>query len=353
MERESGISGGRALVLGAGGFLGAAWSLGALAAVQDATGWDAGNPDLVIGTSAGAVLAMMLRGGMSVDDLCAGQLGGRAVARATEPVTAIEARSATQLPDMGPPVLDLDGEPAWPTLPRPGLGSLPLLLRAARNPFRVRPAALGAALLPRGRRQLNRVGAAVDHVHNGRRWPTGTRIVATDYQTGKRTAFGRPGAPRVSPARATMASCAVPGWYAPVNVGLVPYVDGAVCSPSNADLARGCEEVWVLAPMASLHPGPLGRVQGWWRRWATERLMSEVRLLRASGARVHLLTPGARDLAAMGANMMDGRRRAQVLDVARSGVLARLGGARRRTGRRTGRAAVHRARLAGGASPAA
>ncbi len=331
-------------MLGAGGFLGAAWNLGALAAVRDVTGCDIGNPDLIVGTSAGAVLTMMLRGGMSVDDLCAGQLGGRAVARVARPATALEARTATQLPDMAGPVFDLDGEPAWPLLPRPGLGSLPLLLRAARNPFRVRPAALGAALVPRGRRTLTRVENAVGGLHDGRRWPTGTRVVATDYRTGDRMEFGGRGAPRVSPARAVMASCAVPGWFEPVDVGQVPYVDGAVCSPSNADLALGYEEVWVLAPMASLRPGPLGRLQRWWRRWATEHVQSEVRLLRASGARVHLLTPDAHDLAVMGANMMDGRRRAEVLRAARSNVRAQLDDTRRRTARRTGRTRVDRAR---------
>jgi NTE family protein len=76
----------RGLVLGAGGFLGAAWSLGALAAVQDATGWDVTRADLMVGTSAGSVLAAQLRAGHQVDELTAAHLrgwrGGRA-ARAT------------------------------------------------------------------------------------------------------------------------------------------------------------------------------------------------------------------------------------------------------------------------------
>ena len=49
-----------ALVLGAGGVLGAAWMTGALAAWR--TGCRAGNDvDLVVGTSAGSVLAAALR----------------------------------------------------------------------------------------------------------------------------------------------------------------------------------------------------------------------------------------------------------------------------------------------------
>jgi NTE family protein len=38
--------------------------------------------------------------------------------------------------------------------------------------------------------------------------------------------------------------------------------------------------------------------------------------VRATGVRVTVLTPGPADLAAMGGNMMNPRRRARVLDVA-------------------------------------
>ena len=53
-------------------------------------------------------------------------------------------------------------------------------------------------------------------------------------------------------------------------------------------------------------------VQGSLTRW----LDAEVRAVRAAGVRVTVLTPGPADLAAMGGNMMNPRRRARVLDVA-------------------------------------
>ena len=51
------------------------------------------------------------------------------------------------------------------------------------------------------------------------------------------------------------------------------------------------------------------------RRLITRSLLREAEVLRARGTRVTLLTPGPEDLAVMGANVMDPRRRQPVLDV--------------------------------------
>jgi NTE family protein len=131
-------------------------------------------------------------------------------------------------------------------------------------------------------------------------------------------------------ARAVMASCAVPTWYAPVEIERSPYVDGAVCSPYNADLlvGAGMDEVYLLAPMASMQPdrprAPLAWLERTWRRLATRRLRQELRALRASGTRVTVLTPNATDLAVMGVNMMDAARQAEVMSTARVSVAAQL-----------------------------
>lgn len=312
------------MVLGAGGFLGAAWTLGALSAVQQTTGFDVTDADLIVGTSAGSVLAMMLRAGLTVEQLCDAQLDTPAEASGTS------TQAGTDIPDAPLTLPDFNAEADW-RLPRPGVGSLPLLLHAMRNPFRVAPAALCSALVPRGRRRLTSIGGLIEDLHDGREWPTGTHIVATDFQTGSRAVFGRPDSPSVSAGRAVMASCAVPGWYEPVEVEQVPYIDGAVYSPCSVDLLEdaGCDEVYVLAPMASLEPDHpttvLGRLERMWRRAATNRTLAEVARVSATGARVHVLTPDAADLAVMGANMMDVERRADVLLTAREGMVRRLG----------------------------
>src|SRR5882672_11965977 len=48
------------IVLGAGGVLGGAWMVGALAALNRVTGWDPREPDQLVGTSAGALFAALL-----------------------------------------------------------------------------------------------------------------------------------------------------------------------------------------------------------------------------------------------------------------------------------------------------
>ena len=46
----------------------------------------------------------------------------------------------------------------------------------------------------------------------------------------------------------------------------------------------------------------------------TKRLVGEVKKVAGTGTRVTLLGPGAEDLSAIGANLMDPRRREQVLE---------------------------------------
>ena len=63
------------LVLGAGGVLGAAWMTGALPALQERLPRPLGDLDLIVGTSAGSVLAAALRCGIGVDEMVAHQRG--------------------------------------------------------------------------------------------------------------------------------------------------------------------------------------------------------------------------------------------------------------------------------------
>ncbi|MGB2970356.1 MAG: patatin-like phospholipase family protein, partial [Candidatus Nanopelagicales bacterium] len=65
----------RGLVLGAGGVLGAAWAVGALCALEEVHGFDPRDAEVIIGTSAGSVLAALLGGGVSASQLRDHQLG--------------------------------------------------------------------------------------------------------------------------------------------------------------------------------------------------------------------------------------------------------------------------------------
>jgi len=309
----------RGLVLGAGGFLGAAWMVGALTSLQRTTRWDAREADLLVGTSAGSVLAALLRSGVSVADLYDAHHHARDGAEL--------AGHVGPLPSSW---VELAAEPCWPGLPEFGVGSIPLLVRAAGHPLRFSPSAVCAALLPRGRRSPHAIERLIEDASTSSRWPDSTWVVAMNYHTGERVVFGRPGSPTAPLARAVTASCAVPGWYAPVRIGRTPYVDGGVCSVCNADLLAGAEldEVYVLAPMASPRPDqpgdPLARIERVWRRAVTTRLRREVGRLRAGGAEVTVLAPNGTDLAAMGANLMNPARQVAVLHAARASVATQL-----------------------------
>src|SRR5919204_630286 len=84
----------------------------------------------------------------------------------------------------------------------------------------------------------------------------GLWIVACDYATGKRVVFGREGSPPAELADAVAASCAIPAFYRPVEIGGRLYVDGGMWSTSNLDVMRDrdLDLVVCLNPTSSLHP---------------------------------------------------------------------------------------------------
>ena len=158
-------------------------------------------------------------------------------------------------------------------------------------------------------------GSPPDWVDGGQTW-----IVAVDYDSGRRVTFGRAGSPSARLPEAVVASCSIPGWYEPAVIGGRRYIDGGVRSPTSLRLlARaGVEEVLVLAPMASIVADrprmPHERLERRLRALITLGLLRDVRTLRSAGIRVTVLTPGPEDLAVMGVNLMDPRRRRAVLE---------------------------------------
>lgn len=296
----------RGLVLGGGGVLGAAWMVGALAALQDALGIDVRDCEQIVGTSAGSVLAALIAAGVGVDDLRRHQLG--------QPVTggplagfAWDYQTATG--------------GARPPRPRPGLGSAAMLTQGVTQLRRLPPVVVLSALLPEGRGSLASVGALIRHlVPTGWVDRSGLQVVATDYGTGERVAFGRAGAPPADLADAVMASCAIPSWYQPVRIDGARYIDGGACSATSVDLlvGAGLDEVVVIAPSVSFAvdaPDSLSaRLERQWRTRVTRRCLREVAKVHAGGTEVTVLGPGPDDLAAIGSNLMDVGRRRTVLE---------------------------------------
>ena len=301
--------GGTGLVLGAGGVLGAAWMTGALAGLSDRLPCAAADVDLIVGTSAGSVLAAALRCRAPFEEMVAWQRGQ---------ATGLLRESAALAAHDGP----------LPPLPRWRFGSVPLAWAALITPYRVPPWVAASAWLPHGRGQHAALRSLVTGLQvasggppsswwaDGRTW-----IAAVDYDTGQRVLFGRDGAPAAALPDAVVASCSIPGWYEPAVIGGRRYVDGGVRSMTSLDVLADSDvqDVYVLAPMASTEPDhplrPHLRMERRLRQVLTVILVRQAKVLAARGKRVTVLTPGPRDLAAMGINLMDPRRRQDVLEL--------------------------------------
>jgi NTE family protein len=305
------------LVLGAGGVLGASWLIGALEALEAETGWQAAEAKHIVGTSAGAVVGALAASGIPAEYMSAYSAGrtldgfAEAESRAdalTDRVHGSEYRLQRALPPIGP-------------------GSWRLALNTLVHVRRHPPATVLAGWLPRGFISTAPVQRLVETFVSDA-WPEhpGYWAVAADYRSGKRVAFGRPGAPDAHVAEAVAASCAIPGFYHPVKIAGRRYVDGGICSTSNVDLLCGAELdlVVCLNPMSSVAPiaggSPADRFAGVMRAAVGRRLGREARKLREDGAEVLILQPGRDDCALMGLNLMSGARRVQVIEQARKSV---------------------------------
>jgi NTE family protein len=275
------------LVLCAGGMSGQAYHAGALAALAHDTGWDPRTADVVVGTSAGAVTGALLRGGVGADDLAA--YGVRA------PLSAAMTRVAE--------AVDGHDELAplrWYKVLRPGrLPGPGLLLALARHPERFMTAllALTHAADADVEEQLDFLDPLLPT------WPVDDLCVcAVRRRDGRRVVFRDD---RQSPRRAVAASCAVPGYFAPVEIGSVDYIDGGAHTPTNADVlaTHRVDVVVVVSPMSASGPYGAG-IDGLVRRAAGAWLAREVSLLRAAGKRVLVVEPGADVRAVMGDDPM-------------------------------------------------
>ncbi len=305
------------LVLGAGGVLGGAWLVGALNALSAETGWDPGSADYIVATSAGAMIGGLCAAGVPAWYMLAHSAGEVTV---EEHAASRSAGAVYRL------------HPAVPVL---GPGSWRLALASLARPYRYSPTAVLAGWVPRGLISTEPLKETIRRVL-GPAHPDGWAphpnlwIMACDYVSGARTAFGREGAPHASLADAVAASCAIPGFYRPVRIAGRRYVDGGVASMSNLDVLsdQALDLVICLNPTSSLHapqPRTLGeRAASVLRQASGRRLGAEAKRVRASGADVVLIQPTVHELDAMGTNLMSSTRRHEVIEVAARTVTAHI-----------------------------
>jgi NTE family protein len=309
------------LVLGAGGVMGGAWMVGGLDAVARETGWDPADADYVVGTSAGSLLGAATVAGVPPWFLVEFSKG-----EDFEGVTDATGQPANEVDRTGGAVFKLE-RGALPVVP----GSWKLAARSLTRPRSHTPTQLIAGWLPRGlisteplRDQVRRV------IPEGWGPHPGLRVIACDYETGRRVHFGREDAPAAELADAVAASCAIPGFYRPVEIGGRLYVDGGIYSTSNLDSLRtdDLDLVICLNPTSSLHPpralNPFAIGPHLWRRASGQRLGSESKKLRASGTEVILIQPTREDHEAMGLNLMSRKRRNHAIATAQRTVARQL-----------------------------
>ncbi|PXA71789.1 patatin-like phospholipase family protein [Cryobacterium arcticum] len=244
-------------VLGGGGVAGIAWEVGILAGLA-AEGVSVTADAVLLGTSAGAVVAAQIAGGTPLAQLYERQRAG------------VPYETATGL----------------------GLGDL---VRLSRAQFLVRSPEhaarrLGQLALGTDDATIERMRTIIEArlpVHD---WTDASvRIVAVDAETGQARTFTR--SDGVALVDAVAASCAVPLSTAPIPIEGRRYLDGGMRSTLNLDLAPGSGPVIALAPSTAAI-GP-------WARIATQRA--------ALGAnrRVEVLLRDAASKRAQGRTVMD------------------------------------------------
>jgi NTE family protein len=269
------------LVLGAGGVIGAAYHAGALTALEHDLGWDARTADVIVGTSAGSLIGALLRSNVPASDLAAWTVGaplspdGHPIADALHPeFDPVSVRTFLRVP----------------RVPHPHA-----VITTLRHPTRFDPVRALMTHMADGARTLT---PHTDFL--GDSWPAQRLFVnAVRRRDGRRVVFGRVEAPRDGMAAAVAASCAVPGYFAPVTVDGTQYIDGGVASPTNADTLRGCDLdlVIVVSPMTTSAPLPRYSFERVLRDRAGWQLRRELARLERTGTKTVVLEPGAEVLA--------------------------------------------------------
>ncbi|MDK9496050.1 patatin-like phospholipase family protein [Streptomyces katrae] len=227
MENDGRHDIGQALVLGPGGRLGTAWTAG-LAAGLRGFGLDLGEADLIVGTSAGAIVGAVLATGQD------------------------PSRLAT-LPARRP-----GGAPAAPHRPDPAvMGAVFAVLGdPALDPAEARRRVGRIALETVDAVAEDRAVAQRAALITAEGWPRRPLLIpAVDAETGEPIVWDA--ASGVALARAVTASSAFPGIEPPVAVDGRRYLDGALRDGINLDLAAGARSVLVVDPLAHRHPRPV------------------------------------------------------------------------------------------------
>jgi NTE family protein len=262
----------RAVVLGGGGPVGRAWETGLAAGLME-RGIDLGSADLIVGTSAGAIVGAQL---------------------------ALKIDLAATAADLVP-----KGEPAPPPSARTGMAALIGATAAATGSADPEAARAGIGRMALAAHTISEAASirrAMFAPLAGQAWPGSFQATAVSAQTGVFKVWDAASA--VPLVRAVASSSALPGVYPPITIGGERYMDGAVRSMLNADLAAGHTVVFVVSCFALAVPRGISNPH---LETLNAALKSELATIRDSGAVLEVVTPSEEFLALTtgGTNMLD------------------------------------------------
>jgi NTE family protein len=275
----------RALILGGGGPVGEAWESGVIVGLME-KGVDLSRADLIVGTSAGAIVGARLASRMPSSSIIEA-----AVARSDGPPPS----KADERPTGPPPDLKFLGD----KLEEMGAGTASqqsIRAEIGRWAEKVHPVVSESLFVASYRRRFP-----------DQQWPRGYECVAVDTADGSMVVWNETSG--VPLALAVASSCALPGVFAPVSIKNHQYMDGGVRSVTNADLARGCKKALVMAPTMGLDD-PMAKS-------FTRPLSAELQTLRDGRCKVELIAPDVASLKAFGPSIGDESHRAPALEAGR------------------------------------
>lgn len=312
------------LVLGGGGLVGMGYHAGALKALDD-WGLDVKAADLMVGTSAGSIMASY----MAAADWTPTDFYNYAHGKHPD-VQKDSTDPKEQIREVFTPLSKSAGERV-----RRGVGSM-FAVASSRGYVKK----LGGGQPGHG---LRRTFPAGIYSTEGTRkrfeedlpkeWPERRLyICVVDLYSGERIAFGHPAAPEATLPEAVLASTSIPGVFPPVRIAGRQYVDGGVASATSLDLAtdNGCELILCIAPLGYRNDGLLGaRDPKMWsamfvRSLFARSLRREVNSARERGSHVLVVRPWVSNLKMHGTNSMRAFDRAALVDNAREGTLRLL-----------------------------
>jgi NTE family protein len=234
------------MALAGGGPLGFFYELGALHAVSEAVvGRALTEFDVYIGVSSGALVAAALANRLDTTAMGSIYVEDEVVGLPFSPGMLLQ-------PAVGEYLRRIARLPKALTHVARQIAKDPM-----RNAWSVAMSSIGS-LLPTAlfdnkplEHHLRSIFGAAGRTDDFRKLSSKLFAVATNLNTGESVAFGAPGFDKVPISRAVLASCALPGLYAAVEIEGEHYVDGALIRTMHASLAleEGCDLVICVNPL--------------------------------------------------------------------------------------------------------